>query len=199
MLSQLIISDFAIISHLEIEFRNGLNILSGETGAGKSIIINAVNLILGARASSDLVRSGANEARVEALFHQPENDYLSRFMSEKGIPFDGEIIIKRTISKEGRNKITVNNSISSLQTLSAIGMMIISISGQHEHQVLLKPDNHLYLLDDLGNLSDTRIRLTALYNDYENIKKKTKQLEAEISNHHEKQELSLFLLSVLRF
>jgi DNA repair protein RecN (Recombination protein N) len=192
MLSQLIISDFAIISHLEIEFRAGLNILSGETGAGKSIIINAVNLILGGRASSDLIRSGALEARVEALFYQPENNLLSRFMSENNIPFNGEIIIKRTISKEGRNKITVNNSITSLQTLSTIGMMIISISGQHEHQVLLRPDNHLLLLDDLGNLNDKRTSLVELFANYENNRKKIRQLEAEIKTLREKQELSSF-------
>ena len=195
MLSQLIISDFAIIRRLEIEFRTGLNILSGETGAGKSIIINAVNLILGARASSDLIRSGAAEARVEALFHQPENNYLSAFMAENNIPFDGEIIIKRTISKEGRNKITVNNSITSLQTLSVIGMMIISISGQHEHQVLLKPDNHLLLLDELGNLGNMRNSVTGLFNDCEYHQRKIKQLETEISNKREKQELSIFQIN----
>ncbi len=116
---------------------------------GKSIIISAVNLILGGRASTDLIRSGASEARVEAHFYQPENSILSRFLSENDIPFDGEIIIKRTISREGKNRITVNNSITTLQVLSAIGMMIISISGQHEHQLLLRPDNHLFLLDDL--------------------------------------------------
>ena len=195
MLSQLIISDFAIISHLEIEFKTGLNVLSGETGAGKSIIINAVNLILGARASADLIRSGASEARVEALFHQPENDYLSKYMHENGIPFNREIIIKRTISREGRNKITVNNSITNLQTLSAIGMMIISISGQHEHQVLLKQDNHLLLLDDLGNLSNARSKVAELFFDYESLKKKIKQFETEITNRREKQELSLFQIS----
>jgi DNA repair protein RecN (Recombination protein N) len=192
MLSHLIISDFAIISHLEIEFRAGLNILSGETGAGKSIIINAVNLILGGRASSDLIRSGASEARVEALFYQPANGILSRFMSENSIPFDGEIIIKRTISREGKNRITVNNSITNLQTLSAIGMMIISISGQHEHQTLLKPDNHLFLLDDLGNLTDRRNRLTESFMSYESYRKRIRQLESEIKTQHEKQELSSF-------
>ncbi len=192
MLSHLIISDFAIISHLEIEFRAGLNILSGETGAGKSIIISAVNLILGGRASSDLIRSGSPEARVEALFYQPENSRLSRFMSENEIPFDGEIIIKRTISREGKNRITVNNSITSLQTLSAIGMMIISISGQHEHQILLKPDNHLSLLDDLGSLNDRRNRLNELFLSYESYRKRIRQLESEIKTQHEKQELSSF-------
>ncbi|MBN1903993.1 MAG: DNA repair protein RecN [Deltaproteobacteria bacterium] len=192
MLSHLIISDFAIISHLEIEFRAGLNILSGETGAGKSIIINAVNLILGGRASSELIRSGASEARVEALFCQPENGILSRFMSENDIPFDGEIIIKRTISKEGKNRITVNNSITTLQTLSSIGMMIISISGQHEHQVLLRPDNHLFLLDDLGNLSDRRNRLTELFLSYESYRKRIRQLESEIKTQRERMELSSF-------
>ncbi len=195
MLAQLIISDFAIISHLEIDFRTGLNILSGETGAGKSIIINAVNLILGARASSDLIRSGAPEARVEALFNQPKNKYLSRFFTDNDIPFDGEILIKRIISKEGRNRITVNNSITSLQTLTAIGMMIISISGQHENQVLLKPENHLLLLDDLGSLSGARNSFTELFNEYESCRRKIKQLESDIKKRLEKQELSIFQIN----
>ena len=92
MLVQLTISDFAIISHLEIGFEPGLNILSGETGAGKSIIISAVNLILGGRASADLIRSGANEARVEALFNLPENPFLSEFMSDLGFLYNGELL-----------------------------------------------------------------------------------------------------------
>ncbi len=192
MLSHLSITDFAIIRHLEIEFRAGLNILSGETGAGKSIIINAVNLILGGRASTDLIRSGASEARVEALFYQPENGPVSRFMSENSIPFDGEIIIKRIISREGKNRITVNNSITSLQTLSAIGMMIISISGQHEHQVLLRPDNHLFLLDDLGGLSNRRNRLSEIFLSYESHRKRIRQLESDIKTRREKLELSSF-------
>lgn len=192
MLTQLIISDFAIISHLEIEFKKGLNILSGETGTGKSIIINAVNLILGARASNDLVRSGAKEARIEALFHQPENEKLKKLLNDSDIPVDGRLLIKRVISKEGRNRITVNNSITTLQTLSAIGMMIISISGQHEHQFLLKPDNHLVLLDDLGDLNDFRNDLSSTFFKYEELKQKIKRLEIKLNQSREKQELSLF-------
>jgi DNA repair protein RecN (Recombination protein N) len=192
MLTQLIITDFAIISRLEIEFTKGLNILSGETGAGKSIIINAVNLILGARASNDLVRGGAKEARIEALFRQPENENLKKLLRDSDIPFDGELLIKRTISKQGRNKITVNNSITSLQTLSAIGMTIISISGQHEHQFLLKPDNHLLLLDDLGDLNSLRNELAGTFFRYEELKQRIKRLEAKLDRSREKQELSAF-------
>jgi len=192
MLTHLIITDFAIISHLEIEYEKGLNILSGETGAGKSIIINAVNLILGARASHDLVRSGAKEARIEALFNQPENENLNKFLSDSNIPFDGELLIKRIISKEGRNKITVNSSIATLQTLSAIGMMIISISGQHEHQLLLKPDNHLLLLDNLGDLNNLRNDLSEAFYSYEALKNKIKRLEVIFNQTREKQDLSLF-------
>lgn len=192
MLTQLIITDFAIISHLEIEFKKGLNILSGETGTGKSIIINAVNLILGARASNDLVRSGAKEARIEALFHQPENENLKKLLRDSDIPFDGKLLIKRTISKQGRNKITVNNSITSLQILSAIGMMIISISGQHEHQFLLKPDNHLLLLDDFGDLNNLRDHLSETFFTHEELKQRINRLEAKLNQRREKQELSIF-------
>jgi DNA repair protein RecN (Recombination protein N) len=192
MLTQLTISDFAIIKHLEIDFKQGLNILSGETGAGKSIIINAVNLILGGRASSDLIRTGSNSARVEALFNLPNNSLLKELMSEMDYSFDGELLIKRTISREGRNRITINGSISTLQTLTRIGMMVISVSGQHEHQLLLKPENHLHFLDDFGGLDQERTRLSESFKRYETLKEKLHRLEREIKKEEERRELSLF-------
>lgn len=192
MLTQLIISDFAIISHLEIGFKSGLNILSGETGAGKSIIINAVNLILGGRASADLIRTGAKEARVEALFSLPDNPLIRDCMTESGIPTNGELLIKRIISREGRNRITINDSIATLQVLSKIGMMIISISGQHEHQLLLKPENHLYLLDDFGDLAAYRDEVAESFNRYEALKENSRRLEKEIRESKERQDLALF-------
>ncbi|MFH1491219.1 MAG: AAA family ATPase, partial [Pseudomonadota bacterium] len=94
MLVQLTISNFAIISNLDIHYRPGLSIISGETGAGKSIIINAVNLLLGGRASTDLIRSGADEARVEALFSLPEKSAVNEVLSELGFSFGGELLIK---------------------------------------------------------------------------------------------------------
>ncbi len=195
MLTQLVISDFAIINHLEIAFRQGLNIISGETGAGKSIIINAVNLILGGRASADLIRSGAKEARVEALFKLPDRSPISEYMFEMDIPFNGELLIKRTISHEGRNRITINGSMTTLQTLSAIGMMIISISGQHENQLLLKQDNHLFLLDDFGGLIGERMGLTESFNRYEALKESVIRIENEIKESRERQDLAVFQMN----
>jgi len=192
MLVHLTISNFAIIGHLEMDLKPGLNILSGETGAGKSIIINAVNLILGERASSDLIRSGTDEARVEALFNLPENPTLSRFLSDLGFPFNGELLIKRTISREGRNRITVNGSMATLQMLSRVGIMLISISGQHEHQLLLKPDNHLYLLDDFGGLTPERLELNESFYEFESLKERLRNLEGDIKEDQERQELTKF-------
>ena len=192
MLAQLTISNFAIISHLEIELKQGLNILSGETGAGKSIIINAVNLILGGRASSDLIRSGADEARVEALFNLSEKPSFISMLGEMGIPFDGDLLIKRTISRGGRNRITINGSMATLQMLAGIGARMISVSGQHEHQYLLKPDNHIYLLDDFGGLTGERLGLAESYNRYEFFKNDRRKIEKSIRESREKQDLAAF-------
>jgi DNA repair protein RecN (Recombination protein N) len=192
MLVHLTISNFAIISRLDINFKPGLNILSGETGAGKSIIINAVNLILGGRASADLIRSGSNEARVEALFSFPENPFLSELLSNLGLPFQGELLIRRTISREGRNRITINDSMATLQALSKIGSTLISVSGQHEHQLLLRPDNHLYLLDDFGGLSPERLELNESFGRYQGLKEELRGLERGVKEDEERQELTRF-------
>jgi DNA repair protein RecN (Recombination protein N) len=192
VLAQLTISDFAIINYLEILFAPGLNILTGETGAGKSIIINAVNLILGGRASADLIRSGSNEARVEALFSLPEHPALRELASQFDLPFDGELLIKRTIAREGRNRIMVNGSATTLQMLSRLGSMLISISGQHEHQTLLRPDNHLSLLDDFGGLNRERLKLTVSFDRYRALREELHRHEREIGEIEERQDLRRF-------
>jgi len=192
MLVQLNITDFAIIKDLEITLRPGLNILSGETGAGKSIIINAMNLILGGRASTDLIRSGCREARVEALFSFPEDRRLAEMLTDLGLPFDGELLIKRTVSREGRNRISINASMATLQMLSLLSSALISISGQYEHQLLLKPDNHLYLLDDFGGLSEERAELAGVFNKCLSLKEEIARLKKEMNNTLEKQELTRF-------
>jgi len=192
MLVHLNISNFAIIKHLEITFEPGLNVLSGETGAGKSIIINAMNLILGGRASADLIRTGCKEARVEALFTFPENRFLKEMLSEIGSSFNEELLIKRTIFREGRNRVFINGSIATLQMLSHLGEALISISGQHEHQYLLIPDNHLYLLDDFGGISNERTRMIEVFAKYKSLKEEIDNLQGDIGETEEKQELSRF-------
>ncbi|MBW2025575.1 MAG: AAA family ATPase [Deltaproteobacteria bacterium] len=192
MLVYLSISDFAIIKHLEIEFHPGLNILSGETGAGKSIIISAMNLLLGARASADLIRKDAKEARVEGLFRLPMEHGLANLLQEMDIPFEGELLIKRTVSRSGRNRITVNGSMVTLAALTRLGPRLISISGQHAHQILLRPENHLYLLDDFADLSQEREQLAAMVRRYRELKEKILGIKAEIAKAEERQELARF-------
>ena len=190
MLVQLNIHDFAIIRHLELPLREGLNILSGETGAGKSIVINAINLVLGGRSSVDLIRSGSKEAVVEAFFEFPENLELRDHLVSQGISFGGELVIKRSISREGRNKIFVNGAMVTLQMLSRLGPRLISISGQHEHHTLLNPENHLAFLDDFSNLTDERNLLHQMFSSYQVLEEEIDNRQKEIGRQEEKRELA---------
>ena len=195
MLVQLNITDFAIIEFLSVNFLRGLNILSGETGAGKSILINAVNLILGGRASQDLIRTGAERATVEALFHLPKESLFPKYLSEMGIPFDGEILIKRIVTKAGTSRVWVNGSLATLQMVSKLGPDLISISGQNEHQLLLRPDNHLFILDDYGALTEERLKLNAIYRDCHSLRERTAQLRGNLKEEEEKRELIEFQIN----
>ena len=192
MLVQLNIHDFAIIRHLELSLKEGLNILSGETGAGKSIIINAINLILGGRSSLDIIRSGSGEAMVEAFFEFPGDTEIRDYLEDHGIPFEGELLIKRTISREGRNKVYVNGAMVTLQMLSGLGPRLVSISGQHEHQMLLDPENHLALLDDFSGLTDDRNALYKMYSGYQTLLNEMETLKKEIGRQEQKRELARF-------
>ncbi|RLC24208.1 MAG: DNA repair protein RecN [Deltaproteobacteria bacterium] len=192
MLVHLSISDFAIIKHLDITLGTGLNILSGETGAGKTIIIHAVNLILGGRASAEMIRSGCGEARVEALFSFPADCFLKQVLADQGIPFDGDLLVRRILLREGKNRIFINGAMATLQLLSRLGALLVSISGQHAHQLLLKPEHHLSLLDDFGGLSGERERLGQVFGRYRSAADKVRDLEAEIREMTGRQELARF-------
>ncbi len=195
MLTRLTISNFAIIKHLDITFNPGLNIISGETGAGKSIIISAMNLVLGGRASGDLIRSGATEARVDALFALPPERPMAALLKKFDIPFDEELLIRRSLFRAGRNSISINGSIATLQMLSTIGDLLISISGQHEHQRLLKQDHHLAILDDFGGLVPTRQAMEAVFNSHQSLLGEIQMLKAEITKVRERQELARFQIN----
>ena len=177
MLTDLFIKNFAIIDSLHVSFGKGLNILTGETGAGKSIIIDAVNLILGGRASADLIRTGEEEATVEALFDLSGHPEISARFAEAGVDCEGELLIKRVVARSGRNRVFVGGGLSTLAALSDLARELINIYGQHESQTLLKPENHLRLLDDFGGLGPLRSRFAAVYEDYRRTSAEIRKIE----------------------
>ncbi len=194
MLVHLNIRNFAIIDNLSLTFKNGLNTLSGETGAGKSVIINAVNLILGARSSADLIRTGCDEASVEAHFVFPDNPNLKKMFQEWGIPYKHELNIKRSIFRAGRNTVHINNAPATLQILARLAPHMVSVSGQHAHQYLLKPDHYLYLLDEFSGLENDRNHFSGEFENYQKLKDRIRNSEKRIAEYRERQELSGFQL-----
>ena len=146
MLRELRIKNFAIIDEVVLELKAGLNILTGETGAGKSIILNALGLIAGERGVADIIRNGEDEATVEALF-----DYLppgiESLLAASGFEANHELVIKRILSRSGKNRIYLNGSLCPLNVLAQAGGSLVHIYGQHEHHTLLQSETHLNLLD----------------------------------------------------
>jgi len=177
MLQEIVVNNLAIIRQLEVSFGPGLNVVSGETGAGKSILVGAVNLILGSRASQDLIRSGAKEAMVEALFKLPGQNNLAGYLKELGLEFEGELVVQRTINRNGRNRIFVNDQLVTLQQFQPLAASLASISGQHEHQTLLNPEIHLGLLDAFGDLDSLCQEVSDLYKQWSGVKDQLRRLQ----------------------
>ncbi|UCD32117.1 MAG: DNA repair protein RecN [Desulfobacterales bacterium] len=165
MLQELSIKNFAIIDDLNMSFSDGLTILSGETGAGKSIIINAVNLLLGSRASTSLIRTGYETAELEALFHITKQSKVFDIMKENGYEPKEGLLVRRVISKSNRHRIFINGRLATIQLLNSITQHLASISGQHAHQVLLKEDQHLLILDMYGGLTPLRNQIYRCFHD----------------------------------
>ncbi|GAB6096046.1 DNA repair protein RecN [Desulfatiferula olefinivorans] len=163
MLAELSIKNLAIIDDLTVSFSEGLTVLSGETGAGKSIIINAVNLILGNRATARLIRTGRDSAEIEAFFTLPENSPAVRLMTENGFDDREGLLIRRIISANDRHKIFINGRMATMQMLADITQNLAGISGQHAHQSLLREDQHLLFLDQFGNLQSLKDTVAGLH------------------------------------
>lgn len=167
MLQELSIRNFAIIDDLQISFSDGFTILSGETGAGKSIIINAVNLLLGSRATAKMIRSGSETAELEALFHITPKTRIAEIMGEHGFDAAEGLLIRRIISRQNRHRNYINGRLATVQVLNSITENIASISGQHAHQGLLNEDQQLNILDQFGDLVPFR---REVYNYFHEIK-----------------------------
>lgn len=179
MLSYLHMQNFALIDNLSLELFPGMNVFTGETGAGKSILIGAINLILGERASSEQIRSGSEQALIEAVFIVDDKyDPLHTIMKEYGLTISEELIISREISRSGRNTCRVNGKIVPLGTLKELGNVLVDLHGQHSHQSLLKPERHFLLLDEYGGdeLLTEKKRLAELFANWERVRQKLKSL-----------------------
>ena len=193
MLKELNIKNFAIIDQLRVEFGPGLNVLTGETGAGKSIVVDALNLALGERASTDLVRTGSPEAVVEAAFDLNGSGAraVTGILTEQGIGMEkGEdLIIRRVISSSGKNKIYINGSLANLATLAAVGRHLADIHGQHEHQSLLALDQQMEMLDSFGSLHGIRAEVAEAYGKLMGVRKKLAELETGERDRAQREDL----------
>lgn len=198
VLTDISIKNFAIIDSLHISFGSGLNILTGETGAGKSIIIDAVNLVLGGRASADLIRSGADEASVEAMFDISGEPAIIESLAEKGIDAVDELLLKRTVSRSGKNRIFINGSLSTLAYLAEVASRLINIYGQHESQNLLKIENHLEMLDSYAALTETKTQFSSLYRSYRKIRERMVALESGLREAERQKDLLSYQLDEIQ-
>ena len=180
MLREIHIKNFSIIDNVHIEFGEGFNVLTGETGAGKSIIIDALSLALGERATGDFIRSGEKEAVVEAFFDvTPKvlDPSTRKFLDDNGIDIDDGLILKRIISAKGRSRAYINGSMVNVQNLSDVSRAIIDVHGQYEHQSLLSPEKQLDLLDIYGGLLKDRKEVEGLYENLHALKRNISGLE----------------------
>ncbi len=198
MLKSLSIRNYALIEQLELEFGSGLNIITGETGAGKSIIIDALNLILGERADSEEVRSGAEKSIVEGIFTISGNRRVQQLILEAGVAEErsgkapDEIIVRREVNQKGQSRAFVDDTPVPVSQLKQIGDLLVDLHGQHEHQSLLRPETHIDLLDDFGGLENLIRDFREAFRELESKLESLKELITRRDALDEKRELYSF-------
>ena len=181
MLQELSIRDFAIIDEIQISFQPKMTVLTGETGAGKSIIIDALGLLAGGRGSTEFIRKGEKKAVIQGLFTLPREANTYNILEEYGIDSeDGQIILQRDLYRGGRNICRINGMMVNLATLRKVGETLIDIHGQNEHQELMKPENHIDLLDEYDKkTSQLRNQYQVVYQNYRKLKLSMEKKEAD--------------------
>ncbi len=199
MLTNLHIQNYALLKDLIIDFEKGFNVLTGETGAGKSIIIGALNIASGERVTTENIRTGEDKATVEAIFtvNEEVKKIVNSLLEEAGINIieDEELLIKREISRSGKGKIFINNSSASLNILQKISKFLIDIHGQHEHQSLLKDEIHIDLLDDYSKVDDLKQDVKNLYLKLIDLNQKLDELKKIEAEKQEKLDIINFRLN----
>ncbi|HHS13674.1 MAG TPA: DNA repair protein RecN [bacterium] len=196
MLKKLTIRDYALIEFIEVEFNRGLHILTGETGAGKSIIVGALGILLGDRASTEMIRSGTDKSIVEGIFHLSSPISLPNTVFEEDGIFH-ELILRREINRQGRTRCFINDTPVSLNELSIVGDQLVDLHGQHDHQVLLKTDHHLDYLDNFGIPEETLRNMESGYRKHRQILESLQSLIEREKEMRQRQELLEFQVKEL--
>ncbi len=199
MLDRLKISNLAVIQEVEVEFKSGLNILSGETGAGKSIVIQAVGLLLGERAHAELIRAGAAEGSVEGLFDIGKRRDIRSRLEKHGFTHSdqGELHIKRIVAQNGKHRAYVNGGLCTLSVLQEITEGLIDLCAQHEHQSLLRPSVQLELLDHYGGLGAQALEYSALFSHVRSIRSELEHLSTAEEERNRKLDFYKFQIEEL--
>ncbi|MFT6907748.1 MAG: DNA repair protein RecN (Recombination protein N) [Oleiphilaceae bacterium] len=191
MLNQITVSNFAIADHIEVLFNNGMTVLSGETGAGKSIILDALGLTLGDRADTSMVRHGEDKADISATFDLEHQAIAQAWLKDHDLEDGKQCILRRVITAEGRSRGYINGHPSPLQNLKAIGELLIDIHSQHEHQSLLEKDNHRIILDNFAQINELSENVVSHFQDWN---KKSKHL-AKLENNQDEVAARIHLLT----
>jgi DNA repair protein RecN (Recombination protein N) len=196
MLRELSIRNLAVVEEAVVPFASGLNVLTGETGAGKSIVVDALLLITGARAQPDWIRTGADTALVEAVFEIDPAGPVAALLDEAGHhPGDGQLVVKRELARSGRHRAFVNDGAATVGLLERLGELLVELHGQHEHQRLMEPARQLLLLDRFAEADDRRERVAALVRRWEEARAALARLQGEMREGARQEDLYRFQLT----
>jgi len=177
MLNHIRIRNFAIIDHLDLEFDQGLTALTGETGAGKSILLGALGLLLGDRADSDNVRDGSSKSEISAEFNISQLEHITHWLEQKELDSETDCLLRRRLSSDGRSRAFINGTPVPLQDMRELGEMLVDIHGQHEHQSLMKPQMQRQLLDDYANHKKSLTELKTVFQQWNKTNTEYNQLK----------------------
>jgi DNA repair protein RecN (Recombination protein N) len=198
MLRELRIRNFAVIETMTVGFQPGLNVLTGETGAGKSILVDALLLIRGARAQTDVIRAETDTARVEAVFDVTGRRGVATTLDGAGLGLDGdELVIRRELSRSGRHRAFVNDSPVTVALLERLGDELVEVHGQHEHQRLLEPAHQLDLLDRYAGAEPARVEVATLFETFRSARDEVQRLRSAERDRAQREDLLRFQLSEL--